>query len=46
MSKITLLAQTIQLLPAEKFKKIENELESNKHAFTSVCKNRAESIHQ
>ena len=32
MSKITLLAQMIQLLPAEKFKKLANELESNKHS--------------
>jgi len=32
MSKTTLLAQMIQLLPAEKFKKIANELESNKHS--------------
>ena len=32
MSKITLLAQMIQLLPAEKFKKLANELECNKHS--------------
>jgi hypothetical protein len=32
MSNITLLAQMIQLLPAEKFKKIANELEPNKHS--------------
>ena len=32
MLKITLLAQMIQLLPAEKFKKLANELESNKHS--------------
>ncbi|MSP57828.1 MAG: DUF4372 domain-containing protein [Flavobacteriaceae bacterium] len=32
MSKITLLAQMIQLLAAEKFKKLANELECNKHS--------------
>jgi len=32
MSKITLLAQVIQLLPAEKFKKLANELQCNKHS--------------
>jgi hypothetical protein len=32
MTKITLLAQMIQLLPAEKFKKLAAELESNKHS--------------
>jgi hypothetical protein len=31
MTKTTLRAQMIQLLPAEKFKKLANELESNKH---------------
>ena len=32
MSTITLLAQMIQLMPAEKYKKLANELESNKHS--------------
>ena len=32
MSKITLLAQMIQLLPIEKFKKLATEFESNKHS--------------
>jgi len=32
MTKITLFAQMIQLLPAEKFKKLAAELESNKHS--------------
>jgi hypothetical protein len=31
MSKIILLAQMIQLLQVEKFKKLANELEFNKH---------------
>jgi hypothetical protein len=32
MTKITLLAQMIQLLPTDKFKKLAAELESNNHS--------------